>query len=53
MSMKRKISKILISLLFLAIVGVATVFAIKTFMPDLLETESKYGVAPTEQLPNI
>ena len=33
--MKRKISKILISLLFLIIIALATVFAIKTFMPDL------------------
>ena len=53
--MKRKISKILISLLFLIIIALATVFAVKTFMPDLFETEEKYGVGPVgvEGHPNI
>ncbi|MBO7605463.1 MAG: hypothetical protein J6S61_03250 [Elusimicrobiaceae bacterium] len=53
--MKRKISKILISLLFLIIIALAAVFAVKTFIPDLFETEKKYGVRPVgvEGQPNI
>ena len=33
-------------LLFLIIIALVTVFAVKTFMPDLFETEKKYGVGP-------
>lgn len=44
--MTRKIVKILISLLFLAVTALAAVFAIKNFLPDLFERESKYGVRP-------
>ena len=46
--MSRKILKILISVLFLAVAAlVAVAFAIKTFMPDLFETP-KYGVGPVK-----
>ncbi len=50
--MKRKISKVLISLLFLIVIALAA-FAIKIFMPDLFEVEKKYGVAPTKHISNI
>lgn len=45
--MARKIVKIFISLLFLAVAAVAALFAIKTFLPSLSE-QPKYGVKPVE-----
>ena len=47
--MVRKIVKIFISLLFLAVAAVAALFAIKTFLPELSETE-KYGVEPIDEI---
>ena len=45
----RKILKIFISLLFLAVTALAAVFAIKAFMPDWFGQEDKYGVKPVAQ----
>lgn len=42
--MSRKILKVLISLLFLAVAAVAALFAIKNFFPELTTEQPKYGV---------
>ena len=47
-SMSRKILKVLISLLFLAVAAVAALLGIKNFMPDLFETP-KYGTKPVSE----
>ena len=49
--MSRKILKILISILFLIVAAVAAVLGIKSFFPELMGTEIKYGVKPTQQIP--
>ncbi|WP_424244941.1 hypothetical protein Dip510_000048 [Elusimicrobium posterum] len=49
--MKRKVVKILIFLLFIIVFGLATVFAIKAFMPELFESvQTKYMVGPVGQM---
>lgn len=46
--MSRKILKIIISLLFLAVAAVTALLGIKNFMPDLFETP-KYGTKPVSE----